>query len=128
MAFINKLAKALGVVDDGDLGYYGEWMMSREEAQAKYDERLENMVIDKIEALVQSIKPKEREKIIIEDEDWHHELQNIMFICVRKYGMMKKFQTGDKVILDFYQSDLDEKEKEVIIVDQDENYYYCKEV
>lgn len=128
MALINKLAKALGVVDDGDLGYYGEWGMSREEAQARYDEHLENDVVDKIEELFQSIKPKEKEKIILENGDWHRETQNVEFVCVQKYGMMLKFETGDRIILDFYQNDPDEREKEVVIVDQDDNYYYCKEV
>ena len=128
MAFINKLAKAIGVKDDGDLGYYGEWMMSREEAQAKYDERLENDVVDKIAELVQSIKSDKKERIILERGCWHSEVQNIKLICVQKYGMMRKFQTGDRIILNFYQNDPDEREEEVLIIDQDDNYYYCKEV
>ena len=126
MTFINKLAKALGVKDDGDLGYYGEWMMSREEAQAKYDERLENDVVNKIEELVQLIKPKEKKTQIVEyGVDCHEELTEYKVIAVCKYGLMQTFKVGEMIKLDFYQ---DSQVKQVLVIDEDSNYYYCKEV
>lgn len=131
MAFINKLAEALGVRDDGDLGYYGEWMMSREEAQAKYDERLEDDVVDKIKEISDfynnnKSKSNDIKKVILEKGvDCHEEYQQMEVICIQKYGLMQTFKVGEIIKLDFYQENV---EKQVLVIDEDSNYYYCKEV
>ena len=100
--------------------------MSREEAQSRYDERLENEVVDKIEELFQSIKPKEKKTQIVEyGVDCHEEFTEYKVIAVRKYGMMQTFEIGEMIKLDFYQ---DSQVKQVLVIDEDSNYYYCKEV
>ena len=128
MAFINKLAKALGVEDDGDLGYYGEWMMSREEAQARYDERLEDMVIDKIEKIIKFYnKPGTNgvKTVSIGYRDYGAEYVEIKFLKIIKENMAQTFKVGEMIKLDFYQ---ESQVKQVLVIDEDDDYYYCKEV
>ena len=128
MAFINKLAKALGVEDDGDLGYYGEWMMSREEAQARYDERLEDMVIDKIEKIIKFYnKPYTNgaKTVSIGYRDYGAEYVEIKFLKIIKENMAQTFKVGEMIKLDFYQ---ESQVKQVLVIDEDDDYYYCKEV
>lgn len=57
--------------------------------------------------------------------DCHTELSEFVVIAVRKYGLMQTFNVGEIIKLDFYQENV---EKQAIVIDQDENYYYCKEV
>ena len=57
--------------------------------------------------------------------DCHEELAEFMVIAVRKYGMMQTFEVGEMIKLDFYQ---DNQVKQVLVIDEDSNYYYCKEV
>lgn len=64
-------------------------------------------------------------QIVESGVDCHEELAEFAVIAVRKYGLMQTFKVGEIIKLDFYQENA---KKKVLIIDEDSNYYYCKEV
>ena len=64
-------------------------------------------------------------QIVERGVDCHTEFAEFVVIAVRKYGMMQTFKVGEMIKLDFYQ---ESQAKQVLVIDEDSNYYYCKEV
>ena len=64
-------------------------------------------------------------QIVENGVDCHTELSEFAVIAVRKYGLMQTFKVVEMIKLDFYQ---DGQVKQVLVIDEDSNYYYCKEV